>query len=507
MSLDVIGCHWMSLVIIQVFYTSLSGTAPCCVPAARLLARACPRYMSLSPCQIPNNAHDMNPQDVLQGLLSRHQLSISWYFLHVDIFRCQCDSVTTSHLETLSFLIGDEAQSCWVDAGDKASPKIWIKQGKPQSEHNHITMFYSDHMSHCQQCMIAVVTIDLMYSSPNDLWGMQQRWLWEVSPSWLPSQATRCRRCGDPNLSNMIHTSWFGSEYETHMFQVLNPSRYPKRSWNSFRPSVHICSHGTGFFWLTFSHKSHVFFVSSGNMWSDLTPYQWAQDVQAFAASTDPVGSDASSLSLMRAVSLCDFFGFSACALWGWQIHERLISQVRGATCHVLTAVLGQLLPGRFGSARPWRNTKRVSPKRRPRWRHLQSHGNLGRRLFLLSKLIFMNGDVSTDHEVSGMVHCHFFWCFLQILSQEVATPEPKEKVKEVVYKGKPGSPAFQMVIPCVSYTCHVCILCIAMLIDVGSRCTFAGDPKEISHLKQVTQRQQALKEHWKTWDLRLVKQ
>ena len=53
-----------------------------------------------------------------------------------------------------------------------------------------------------------------------------------------------------------------------------------------------------------------------------------------------------------------------------------------------------------------------------------------------------------------------------------MATPEPKEKVKEVVYKG-----AIELL--------------VLMHQSIFSSCVCPGDPKEILHLKQVTQRQQ----------------
>ena len=61
-----------------------------------------------------------------------------------------------------------------------------------------------------------------------------------------------------------------------------------------------------------------------------------------------------------------------------------------------------------------------------------------------------------------------------------MATPEPKEKVKEVVYKG-----AIELL--------------VLMHQSICSSCVCPGDPKEILHLKQVTQRQQECTEM--QWD------
>ena len=260
-----------------------------------------------------------------------------------------------------------------------------------------------------------------MYSSPNDLWGMQQRWLWEVSPSWIPSQATRCRQCGNLNLSKKIQTSWFCSEYEANMFHVLNLSRYLKRSWNSFRPSVHICSHGTGFFWLTLLHLKSPFLSRECVIWQILwPPIPMSSRCSGLCSFHRSCGIRCFILMSLYAVPLCESSWICVKFLNSAHYAHSKVGKFmkdsspkfevpRGVTAVLrlwdCLAGLGQRGPEEIRSEFPQRHAEGPDTSRATgasavspiRW-----------------QLIFTNlyADVSTEHEVDDMVQCQILFPF-----------------------------------------------------------------------------------------------
>lgn len=256
--------------------------------------------------------------------------------------------------------------------------------------------------------------------------GMLQSWHFVASPKCRQSLDTRSSRLHFVTMSMFTDVCLWESFPSGWMCGIpcFFFARFRKMSWNSYRHKGHDHVY---FYFMTFivQFSSHCFWMQSYVLLLESTAGK------AFATAADPVASDVASLNstfwwFFLQLQMRDFnWFFNNYNFWGGQVHEGLLSQVRGGHLFCTDVVSDQgwrwddetflrlspasiymyiyirisiyfifiscvfhIFPADFhgfflkslrsGSARPWRSTKRVSRRKLRRLRLRKHHESLG---------------------------------------------------------------------------------------------------------------------------------